>query len=144
MSKAMRFNKNKLRFDLIPPEALIELARVYTVGALKYPPDNWKKGGPWSDNVRAINSHLTQWRAGQAVDKETGAHHLMHLAWNAITLMYYEMYDLGQDDRQKFLVDEKFNWVYNKLGLGKSEEELEELHNKFKQEREKSNDSSSN
>uniref|UniRef100_UPI001E4FF338 dATP/dGTP diphosphohydrolase domain-containing protein n=1 Tax=Acetomicrobium sp. S15 = DSM 107314 TaxID=2529858 RepID=UPI001E4FF338 len=36
-----------LRYDLIPSDALRELAKVYTVGAEKYGERNWEKGMSW-------------------------------------------------------------------------------------------------
>lgn len=135
--EAMRFSDDKLRFDLIPPEALIELARVYSMGALKYEDDNWRKGLPYSSSIRAINSHLTLWRSGQAVDSDTGCHHLAQVAWNALTLLVYELTKSGTDDRIKFSIDADFNWVDNHLKLGKTKEEKKQLREKYKQEREK-------
>ena len=136
--KAMRFSEDKIRFDLIPPEALIELARVYEMGALKYEDENWRKGLPYSSSIRAINSHLTLWRSGQAVDADTGCHHLAQVAWNALTLLVYELTRSGTDDRIKFAIDADFNWVDNHLKIGKTKEEKKQLREKYKHEREKS------
>jgi hypothetical protein len=36
MDEAIKYDQGKLRYDLIPPEALEELAAVYTMGAAKY------------------------------------------------------------------------------------------------------------
>ena len=46
--KAIKHDKGKLRYDLIPPEALEALVQVYTYGATKYAPDNWRNGIEWS------------------------------------------------------------------------------------------------
>lgn len=130
--EAMRFDDDKLRLDLIPVEALIELARVYSMGAIKYDDDNWRKGMPWSKCIRATLSHFFKWRSGQVIDPETGCHHLAQVAWNALTLLVYELNKSGKDDRQKFAIDEDFNWVDNHLGIGLSKEEIKALKLKYK------------
>lgn len=133
---AMRFDENKLRFDLLPPEVLIELTRVYSMGALKYDDHNWRKGMKWSKVYRCIFSHVLKWALGQTVDKETGCHHLMLAAWNCCTLFMYQLHKLGVDDRFKFPIDDNFNYVDNHLELGLSEEQLTELKNRFNKQRE--------
>ena len=42
--EGLKHDQGKLRFDLIPPEALIELAKVLTYGASKYNDRNWEFG----------------------------------------------------------------------------------------------------
>jgi hypothetical protein len=39
-----KYDTNKLRMDLIPPEALTSLGRILTFGAVKYDSRNWEKG----------------------------------------------------------------------------------------------------
>lgn len=131
--EAMRFDDNKIRFDLVPPEAELELARVYTMGAIKYADDNWRKGMSWRKCVGALKRHLNLWLSGQSIDPETGCHHLSQVAWNALTLMVYEMSGAGKDDRVKFDVDEKFNWKNNHLGIGLSDDKITALKNKYKE-----------
>lgn len=133
---AMRFDANKLRLDLIPVEFLIELARVYTIGALKYDDDNWRKGMPWRKVYRPIWSHFFKWLSGHTIDSETGCHHLAMVAWNCATLFMYQLHKLGTDDRFKFDIDENFNWVHNHLGIGLEDSKITELKDKYKQQRE--------
>lgn len=137
--EAMRFTDDKMRFDLLPIEALVELTRVYDSGALKYNDNNWRNGMKWSQVYRPIFSHFFKWMLGQTVDKETGCHHLMMVAWNCMTLFVYQLRKLGTDDRASvgFAIDENFNWVDNHLGLGLSSEQKKELKEKYKQQREK-------
>lgn len=134
---AMRFDSDKLRFDLIPPEFLIELARVYSMGALKYDDDNWRKGMPWRKVYRPIWSHFIKWLSGHTIDSETGCHHLAMVAWNCATLFMYQLNKLGKDDRNKFAIDESFNYVDNHLQIGLAKEKIEELKVKYTKEREK-------
>ncbi len=86
------------RYDLIPPEALEALSEVYGRGALKYADRNWEKGYAWGLSYAALMRHLEAWRKGQSVDPETGAYHLMQVAWHAIALFTFELRNLGTDD----------------------------------------------
>lgn len=98
----MRFDNDKLRFDLLPPDALIALARVYHAGAQKYPEHNWSKGMKWSKVSGSLWRHWMKWSLGEKKDPETNCHHLAHVAWNALTLMIYELKGIGEDDRLLF------------------------------------------
>lgn len=134
--EAMRFTEGKLRFDLLPIEALIELTRVFDMGAIKYDDNNWRKGMKWSQVYRPIFSHLFKWLSGQEIDKETGCHHLAMVAWNALVLLTYSIRKLGTDDRTKFAIDDNFNWVDNHLGIGLPPEKIQELKDKYQKQRE--------
>lgn len=110
---ATRHDDGKLRLDLIPPEVLIELARVYTVGSVKYDDHNWRKGMAYSRCVGSALRHLIKWQAGIQKDPETDCPHLAHAAWNLLTLLVYELQGLGEDDRQKLETKtptEDFKW----------------------------------
>lgn len=52
----------------------------------------------WRDPAHepAIYSHLNKWKHGEKVDKDSGAHPLVHLAWRAMAIAYQETY--GQVD----------------------------------------------
>ena len=131
-AEAMRFDDNKLRLDLIPWEAELELARVYTMGAIKYDDNNWRKGMAYSKCMGALRRHLLLWQSGQAVDPETGCHHLAQVAWNALTLMVYELRGVGKDDRVKGDVNSDFTWKDNKLNIGLAAKAMAALREKFK------------
>jgi hypothetical protein len=90
----------KLRYDLIPPEALEELARVYTIGAAKYADNGWlNEPMRWGRIYRAMIGHALKWWAGETYDQTDGQHHLSSVAWCAFSLMVYEKRHLGEDDR---------------------------------------------
>lgn len=95
---AVKHDAGKLRFDLIPPHALGELARVYTIGAAKYGDHNWKKGMPWGRVVAALLRHLYAWLRGEDHDPQDGQHHLASVMWCAVTLMEYQRRKVGEDD----------------------------------------------
>lgn len=136
--EAMRFDDNKLRFDLIPHEAMIELARAFTIGAIKYEDNNFRKGMKFSRCVGPLERHWNLWKCGQDTDPDTKCHHLASVLWNAAVLLTYQLREIGTDDRIKYPnVDALFNLIDNPMGLGMSPEEMKELREKYKQQREK-------
>lgn len=86
------------RLDLVPPDFLMELARVYGMGAQKYADDNWRRGYSWRLSYGALLRHVLQWAGGETHDQESGLHHLAHAAWHCATLITFERLDLGTDD----------------------------------------------
>ena len=97
-------DSGKLRYDLMPPDALAELARVYTVGAARYGEGNWLKGISYSRIYAALERHIQAWRSGIALDQDDQLHHLAHAGWNCFTLMAYEMRGMTEfDDRPNMM-----------------------------------------
>lgn len=64
----------------IPTSALMALANVHSLGALKYGRYNWRESGV-SDTVYidAIGRHLLEWWNGNLTDEESGESHLAHV-----------------------------------------------------------------
>jgi len=85
----MKFDEDKLRYELIPPEALESLAKVLSYGAKKYAPDSWKNLKNFEDRYTgAILRHFQAWRLGEDIDFETGLHHLEHMLCNVAFLVW--------------------------------------------------------
>lgn len=78
------------RYDLLPWEALDEVARVYGFGAEKYKPHNWRRGYAWGLSFAAAMRHITQWWTGERHDPESGYHHLAHGVFHLLALMVYD------------------------------------------------------
>lgn len=49
-------------------------------------PEWWRDGS----HEAAIWSHVNKWKHGEKVDKDSGAHPLIHLAWRALAIAYQE------------------------------------------------------
>lgn len=80
----------KPRFDLIPPEAMLALAEVYSLGAGKYEDRNWEKGIPFSVCLAALKRHLNQFELGNRVNTSDGnLSHLDHVMWWAVALVTF-------------------------------------------------------
>lgn len=121
LDKGLRFNDGKIRYDLIEPSAIKELAKVFTKGAEKYAPRNWEKGMEWSKVLASLKRHTAAFEQGEDYDNESGLYHMAHAAWNALALVsYYKLYPQGDDRPHHYLnvpkigldIDEIIcNWV---------------------------------
>jgi hypothetical protein len=103
-NSGLRFDTNKPRYDLIPPEFMHALAEHFLHGTKKYSDRNWEKGMSWGTCFRAMMSHAWKWFGGETYDvdpkmHEYKAHHLIAVAWNALALYTYEVRKIGLDDR---------------------------------------------
>ena len=94
-----KFDIGKDRFDLIPPTALIALAKLYSTGAYKYGDRNWELGMAYGRVFAAMMRHSWKWWGGEKYDKEDGQPHLISVAWCAFTLFTFEDAKVGEDDR---------------------------------------------
>lgn len=97
----VRFDKGKLRYDLLAPDSLEELVKVYTKGAEKYADRNWEKGMDWHRVFGSLMRHAWKFWRGEDYDEETGCHHMAMVAWNALALCSYSLRKVGLDDRPK-------------------------------------------
>lgn len=98
---ANKFDDGKLRFDLLEPGFLAEMALVATIGAKKYGDNNWReKGGlDWGQVIAALHRHINRFEQGESYDQIDGQHHLGSVAWCAMALWFYEKEGSGKDDR---------------------------------------------
>lgn len=96
-----KFDGDKLRLELIPPEFLQATARGLGYGAKKYAPGNWAtgKGLDHSRLYGALQRHLTAYWSGEDVDAESGNCHLDHAACMLAFLIAGRERKLGEDDR---------------------------------------------
>lgn len=95
----MKYDSEKLRYELIPPSTTLALARVLTYGARKYKPDNWRKGEV-DRYVGAAYRHLEAWRQGEKRDPESGLLHLEHLLTNIAFLLELDKENGPQEESQ--------------------------------------------
>lgn len=101
IAEGQKFDSDKLRYELLPPELLEEVARVLTFGAHKYSARNWELGMAWSRPFAALMRHMWAWWRGEDKDPETGYSHLSHAACCIAFLVSYEARNVGTDDRPK-------------------------------------------
>ena len=87
--EAIRYNKGKPRLGLIPLEYMSDMANALEYGATKYNMTNWQKGQKVSSILDSCMRHLAKLQLGEAIDEESGVHHvglamtnLMFIAYN--------------------------------------------------------------
>jgi hypothetical protein len=97
--RAERYNKDKPRPSLLPVEWFEELLSVMEVGAKKYGPDNWKKGMPYREVLDSLDRHLIQFKKKENIDPDDGLRTITKVAVNALFLTYYQLRQVGDDDR---------------------------------------------
>ena len=101
LTEGTKYDGDKLRFDLLPPEALQELVAVYTMGAKKYEDRNWEKGIKWGRVFGALQRHVWKFWEGEEQDEESGLSHMAHAAWCCLALLQYSKKRRDFDDRPK-------------------------------------------
>jgi len=101
--EAIKNDKDKPRMDLLPPKALVGIAKIMTYGAVKYADFNYKMGEglEWRQPFAACLRHLNDWNDGEDNDKETGQSHLYHAGCCIMMLIDLVDSKIGKDTRFK-------------------------------------------
>lgn len=99
----VKFDTGKPRFDLLPWNALWEVASVLEYGSRKYNDRNWERGMRWGRLTAAAFRHLARWMCREEFDKESGYRHLAMACCCILMLMGLTADDEGSldDDRSK-------------------------------------------
>lgn len=97
----IKFDKDKPQMELLPFNALTEIAKVLSVGANKYGKYNWKMVEDTSRYEGALLRHYAAYQAGEMYDKETGLSHLAHLGCNALFLLYFFLEEECKGNRKE-------------------------------------------
>lgn len=113
--KGVKFDKNKLRWTLIPWDAMTDVVRVFMYGAHKYGDRNWELGMDRDRLVDAVLRHLTRYMCGEKEDNETGISHLAHAIASLLMLIAYKarMMDVGCESTQM-----DYGWIQDYMHGG--------------------------
>ena len=84
-NQEIKADGGKPRCELLPPDAVIGIAKVLTFGAEKYEPGGWRKVGR-ERYLGAAMRHLLALMNGEIIDPESGLKHADHLGCNAMFL----------------------------------------------------------
>lgn len=96
--KDYKFDKDKVRMELLPLDCLTEIAKVLTYGANKYKDNSWKTVKNGKERYKgALLRHLA---TTEELDPETGLSHAAHLACNALFLLWYELHKEAQNEKR--------------------------------------------
>ena len=89
-SVGLKYDDNKLRYDLLPFDSLDEIVKVITHGAKKYGENNWKELDNAIDRYTgALLRHLSSLRQGEINDPDSKLMHISHIACNALFLIHF-------------------------------------------------------
>lgn len=100
---AVKNDADKLRWDLLPWDAVAEVVKVLGHGAKKYADRNWEKGLKFSRIFAAAQRHLTAWFNGETYDDESKLNHLAHAACDVLFLLTFSCrFRSDLDDRPRF------------------------------------------
>jgi len=98
------------RFDLLPPDALRQVAEHYGRGAEKYAERNWELGYEWSKAFGAMMRHAWAFWGGEDIDPETGSHHLAAAVFHCFSLMTWTKTHPEFDNRSVIESNEPLPW----------------------------------
>lgn len=115
----VKFDQEKLRTDLVPPEAVFALAEVLRYGAKKYEERNWEKGMAWGRAYGAALRHLLSWWKGEDKDPESGISHLHHALTNLAFLVAYSARRAGTDNRVRLPHGERRSGADRRCGVAR-------------------------
>lgn len=101
VNEGTKHDGGKIPVELLPTQALEEIAKVLDFGQRKYDRFNWAKGFKWSRLIGAAMRHLFAWQRGEDLDPESGLSHLAHLGCCVLFLLQHQLSSLGEDDRYK-------------------------------------------
>lgn len=91
--------EGKVRTDLLPVDALFEIAKVLTFGANKHGAHSWEEGTEWSKIYGAAMRHMLDFWGCQNFDNESSLFTIAHATCNLMFLLSYQLRGLGKDDR---------------------------------------------
>ncbi len=77
MMTGKKNDSNKPRAELLPPKAMLEVARTLGHGAKKYGDENWREVEQYR-YIGAALRHVLYYMAGEHYDKESELHALSH------------------------------------------------------------------
>ena len=86
-------------YDLLPFDALEEVAKVFGWGATHYARRNWERGYDWGLSYAAMMRHAAAFWRRQDVDDESGLNHMAHCVWHGLALLAFSMRKMGVDSR---------------------------------------------
>ena len=87
-----KFDTGKIDWALLPLKPIEWVIIVLMHGAKKYGRSNWQTLPDFEDRYfSALMRHLTDYRSGETYDKDSGLHHLAHVACNIVFLIWGEI-----------------------------------------------------
>jgi hypothetical protein len=86
-------------YDLIPPDAIEEIAKIFGWGTCKYADRNWERGYKWGLSFAAMIRHMMAFWRREDFDEQSGMRHMAHAVWHGLVLLTFSMRNIGTDSR---------------------------------------------
>lgn len=101
---ANKFDTDKPPMQLLPPNALESVAKVFGYGAKKYAAFNYLEGGGLSSDrlIGAALRHINSWNKGESLDPESGESHLAH-AVCSLTMLLEILHHYPEQDKRSII-----------------------------------------
>ena len=96
---AIRYDDNKAPLHLLDTGALYDTAMVFGYGAIKYPPNNWRKGMDITRILNSVGRHVLALQNGEDYDEESGLKHAAH-AISGLMMFIGTMRDMPEFDNR--------------------------------------------
>ncbi len=99
MKEGLKHDQDKPRYDLLPPIAIDELAKVLTFGAEKYAPNSWQNVEDGLNRYRAaLLRHTFAIQRGELYDPESGLLHASHAQCCAAFIVELQKLEINKDN----------------------------------------------
>ena len=97
----IKYDNEKPKMHLLPPNSIFEVAKVLTFGANKYDEENWRKLE--SLETRYISGalrHIFHHNSGDILDEESGLSHLAHAICCLLFTLEIQLEDKEEESRE--------------------------------------------
>jgi hypothetical protein len=106
LTTGVKYDGDKPRMSLVPPKAILEVAKVLTYGAKKYSAENWRKVPEAHQRyLDAALRHINQYHQGQIIDNETGINHLAHAICSLLFIVELDSLKATPEPDQRQSID---------------------------------------
>lgn len=101
-----KWDKGKIRYELVPLSAIEALGKVLTFGATRYGDETWRLLPKANDRYYAATlRHLFAYRNGEYLDKDSGMPHLFHALTNIAFLIELKLSEQKDASKENIQLD---------------------------------------
>lgn len=83
---SLRYNTGKPELTQLHPQFLLDFAAMMTECSKKYKVGNYAKGQEYRTPADSLQRHMLAFLKGEDIDPESGFHHALHMAANAMII----------------------------------------------------------
>jgi len=102
--EALKYDKDKLSWSILPFNALEHIVRVFMFGASKYSRGNFRNGFEQHRLIDSLLRHTISYARGEDRDLESGEYHLAHVGCCVLMLLCNVLEKKDIDNRKDMIV----------------------------------------